>query len=456
MADSDGDYIEDISDGDPSTHQVAKGGARTATRSSGGIRGAGQGAQPKAAWEDIKRSWENVVEGADGTVSSTVEQMLEAGKRKRLLKDTTPVQRGIIRHMILVLDLSTAMAEKDLRPTRYLLTCRYVQQYVTEFFEQNPISQLGIIGMRDGLGVRISDMSGNPNDHIGAIQKLKAEEPKGHPSLQNALDMARAALFHAPSHGTREVLIVYGALLSSDPGDVHQTINALVTDKIRVSVVGLAARVAICVELCTKTNAGDGSTYGVALNEEHFHALLFATTTPPITRTAEQSAPSLLMTGFPSRIGSTDASLCACHSKLTKGGYLCPRCSSKVCALPTDCPACGLTLILSTHLARSYHHLFPLRNWVEVSWQEARKSQSCFACQTKFPQIPEEAEERREKERQAKKKGTSVSSRTASLPGTDMDGIENGEVANGYGTSAASLVDPPPSALPEMRQSQYT
>lgn len=78
----------------------------------------------------------------------------------RNLKDTTPLQRGIIRHLLLIIDLSSAMSEKDLRPTRYLLTIRYACEFVNEFFEQNPISQLGIVGMRDGLGVRVSDMGG--------------------------------------------------------------------------------------------------------------------------------------------------------------------------------------------------------------------------------------------------------------------------------------------------------
>lgn len=115
-------------------------------------------------------------------------------KMTRLLKDTTPLQRGIIRHLLLIIDLSSAMLEKDLRPTRYLLTLRYSSEFVTEFFEQNPISQLGIIGMRDGLAVRISDMSGNPTDHINNLRSLQTEEPKGNPSLQNALEMGRAAL----------------------------------------------------------------------------------------------------------------------------------------------------------------------------------------------------------------------------------------------------------------------
>lgn len=153
------------------------------------------------------------------------------------------------------------MEEKDLRPTRYRLTLRYASEFVTEFFEQNPISQLAVIGMRDGLAVRITDMSGNPTDHINAIQALRTQDPKGHPSLQNALEMARGALFHAPSHGTREVLMVFGALLSSDPGDIHKTVEALVADRIRVGIVGLAAQVAICRELVVKTNNGDDCMY---------------------------------------------------------------------------------------------------------------------------------------------------------------------------------------------------
>ncbi|KAI9807532.1 MAG: hypothetical protein M1825_005472 [Sarcosagium campestre] len=391
MADSDGEYVDELSDDETNAHQVTRGDGG-GTRSGGGRAGVGQAAKPKARWEDIQRSWDNVVEGADGSISSTVVGLLEASKRKRLLRDTTPLQRGIIRHVILVLDLSAAMAEKDLRPTRYLLTLRYAQEFATEFFEQNPISQLGVIGMRDGLAVRISDMSGNPNDHIAAIQALRPQEPQGHPSLQNALDMTRGALFHAPSHGTREVVIVFGSLLSSDPGDIHQTINALVGDKIRVSVVGLAAQVAICRELVMKTNDGDISSYGVALNEQHFRDLLLDSTTPPVIRTASQSASSLLMMGFPSRTVETSASLCACHSKLTKGGYLCSRCMTKVCSLPSECPVCGLTLILSTHLARSYHHLFPLKNWVEVPWSEAARSKHCFACQSLFPAVSTDAQ----------------------------------------------------------------
>ncbi len=113
---------------------------------------------------------------------------------RRLLKDTTPLQRGIIRHLVLILDLSNAMTEKDLRPNRYLLTIRYASDFVTEYFEENPISQLAILGMRDGIAVRISDMGGNPVEHIQRLQTLRPQDPKGDASLQNALEMARGLL----------------------------------------------------------------------------------------------------------------------------------------------------------------------------------------------------------------------------------------------------------------------
>ena len=186
------------------------------------------------------------------------------------------------------------------------------------------------------------------------------------------------------------MLIIYGALLSSDPGDIHQTISNLITDRIRVSVVGLSAQVAICADLCSRTNAGDDSQYNVAMDEVHYRELFLAATTPPVTRTQEQSTASLLMMGFPSRTLAPEGSIsyCACHNTPFREGYACTRCSTRVCRLPAECPACGLTLILSTHLARSYHHLFPLRNWAEVSWADAARSTACFACQCPFPSPP--------------------------------------------------------------------
>lgn len=194
MADSDGEYVNgDLSDDDLMDHRVTDGGDNGASNGEKSSRSRKQDRNAARSWEKSKRTWETNLpeEDQDGILSLTA---LEAEKRKRLLRDTTPLQRGIIRHVVLVLDMSFAMIEKDMQPTRYRLMLSYAAAFVREFFEQNPISQLGIVGMRDGVAVRISDVGGNPAEHLEHLKGLENEDPQGHPSLQNALEMCRGAL----------------------------------------------------------------------------------------------------------------------------------------------------------------------------------------------------------------------------------------------------------------------
>ncbi len=198
MADSDGEYqADDASEDEFGDHQVSsatpldsRSRSRTDKPKKSG-RKAG-----RAAWEDLQRSWDVVVEGADGTLAGTIEGLAEAQKRARLLKDTTPLQRGIIRHLVLVLDMSFAMLQKDLLPTRHQLSMAYASEFVREYFEQNPISQLAIIGMRDGIAVRNKRHEREPGGPSREAPGWVKQDPQGNPSLQNALEMCRGALLY--------------------------------------------------------------------------------------------------------------------------------------------------------------------------------------------------------------------------------------------------------------------
>ena len=55
-------------------------------------------------------------------------------------------------------------------------------------------------------------------------------------------------------------------------------------------------------------------------------------------------------------------------------GYVCPRCKSRCSDLPSDCAVCGLRLILAPHLARTFHHLFPVRPFEELDEAEVISS----------------------------------------------------------------------------------
>lgn len=103
----------------------------------------------------------------------------------------------------------------------------------------------------------------------------------------------------------------------------------------------------------------------MALNEDHFKDILFACATPFPLSSAKSSWKSLRM-GFPKKKRTELPSLCSCHGWLTLEGFICPACHSKCCHLPGDCTVCGLTLVSSPHLARSYHHLFPIPDFIST------------------------------------------------------------------------------------------
>lgn len=86
------------------------------------------------------------------------------------------------------------MSDRDMRPNRFLLSLEYAREYVKEYFDQNPIGQMGAIGMRSGVAEWICRMSGSQHDMIKSLQNKNKLEPNGEPSLQNALEMARASM----------------------------------------------------------------------------------------------------------------------------------------------------------------------------------------------------------------------------------------------------------------------
>lgn len=76
--------------------------------------------------------------------------------------------------------------------------------------------------------------------------------------------------------------------------------------------------------------------------------------------------------GFPQKAadGPTAVAFVGADCVLQSGGFTCPRCKARVLDLPSTCHVCGLTLVSSSQLARSYHHLFPVKPFVEISSSE--------------------------------------------------------------------------------------
>ena len=50
----------------------------------------------------------------------------------------------------------------DMRPLRAAVMSGVLQQFVRTFFDENPLSQLGIIVLRNGVAERLSELSSSP------------------------------------------------------------------------------------------------------------------------------------------------------------------------------------------------------------------------------------------------------------------------------------------------------
>lgn len=259
--------------------------------------------------------------------------------------------------------------------------------FIEEFFDQNPISQVGLITLKDKRAEKVSDLAGSARRHASAIKSLTKLSLTGEPSLQNGLELALQTLKMIPSHASREIVVIMSSLTTCDPTDINETIDKMKREGIRCSVVSLSAEIRIYRYLTEQT----GGIYCAVLDDAHFRdQLLQHVDPPPAAQTQENS---LIKMGFP-YVQTEDGkdpplAMCMCHidstehpSKLSAGGYNCPQCNAKYCELPVECLACGLTLVSAPHLARSYHHLFPVGNFKEVPFE--RQADRCYACQKVF------------------------------------------------------------------------
>jgi transcription initiation factor TFIIH subunit 2 len=375
------------------------------------------------AWEAVDGSsmWTDVQEDADGNILTNYSQLsLAAQIRQRrhrlaatdLARSSKRLVRHMLRHVYLVLDCSQWSREKDpaLPPARMRLetTLNLASEYINEYYDQNPLGHLGIVLCKDGEAEMLTALGGSPKKHklaLGAalvteMSKGGGSSVGGEFSLQNGIEVAGRSLGYAPRYGSREIIVITSALATCDPGDIlAETLPRLLHSGIRVSTISLQAELHICTKLAEAT----GGLSGVCMDTRHLRDLVMGHAIPPPINSFESGAggdstPQMICEfvtmGFPSREGGDVPTLV--HStgggtndnafainpaaaddrrsnrliSFARTGYVCPRCRSRCSDLPSDCAVCGLRLILAPHLARTFHHLFPVRPFMELEEAE--------------------------------------------------------------------------------------
>lgn len=93
-------------------------------------------------------------------------ELVARAKRKRAAYRSSTIQLGMMRHMFLILDGSECMTLQDLKPTRFICALKLLETFVNEFFDLNPISQLGILVTKSKRADRVTELAGNAKKHI--------------------------------------------------------------------------------------------------------------------------------------------------------------------------------------------------------------------------------------------------------------------------------------------------
>ena len=146
---------------------------------------------------------------------------------------------------------------------------KFLEKFVYSYFDQNPISQLGLIITRNKTAEKICDLVGNPKKFLDKLHTLKDKLCQTEPSVQNSLELCMATFRHIRSHSSRECLLILGSLNTCDPGDILSTIAECKRLRIRASIIGLSAEVHICRKICTELEG----IYSVILDETHLNDL---------------------------------------------------------------------------------------------------------------------------------------------------------------------------------------
>uniref|UniRef100_A0A8C6U205 General transcription factor IIH subunit n=1 Tax=Neogobius melanostomus TaxID=47308 RepID=A0A8C6U205_9GOBI len=340
-------------------------------------------------WEGgYERTWEVLKEDESGSLKATVEEILFQSKRKRWeVFLFTSLGLGTVKHIFpqFLFIFMPFIFLPNVSPFSPFL--KDIIFWFIKVFNDGSAFQVGIITTKNKRAEKLTELAGNPSKHVSALRKAVDTVCLGEPSLYNALSLAVSTLKHMPGHTSREVLVVMSSLTTCDPNNIYELIKTLKELRVRVSVIGLSAEVRVCTVLTRET----GGSYHVILDEGHFRELLQIHVKPPPSTSASDC--SLIRMGFPQHImvnvNERDAkpSFSMAHldavvgSGLSLGGYFCPQCSAKYTELPVECKVCGLTLVSAPHLARSFHHLFPLESFTERPLEGHPGHRFCEACE---------------------------------------------------------------------------
>lgn len=80
-------------------------------------------------WEGgYEKTWEAITEDAEGLLEPSINEIIQREKRKLILeRNKNRVRLGMMRYFMVVIDLSDAMDDQDLKPSRQFCSLKLLE-----------------------------------------------------------------------------------------------------------------------------------------------------------------------------------------------------------------------------------------------------------------------------------------------------------------------------------------
>lgn len=326
--------------------------------------------QQKISMQEKRFRWEEEFQNTwDG------HQAQEETAKLRVSRRTRNARRGIVRKLLLVLDMSASIEERDMLPSRKHHLREGVISFFRSFSESNPLSTMGVSVATNGQAHLAASVVAD-EEIINAI--FDDASGSGKFSLSASLECALA--FFAQTAALKEIVFVVSSLsfFGSSP---YKYITDLAKKGVRMHAVHLSAEMSILQRITSQT----GGACGVVNMPEDLCTLLDLISIPPPY--SGTSRLSMLRVGFPRAV--QEHSICACHLEVTESGYVCPFCTTKVCSVPRACPICEGMLTSSVYLLKPLHWVDSApeeskQNILERKKEDAHVPEKCKSCSASF------------------------------------------------------------------------
>ena len=93
----------------------------------------------------------------------------------------------------IIVDLSRASSIGDMRPNRLAVMAGVLQGFIRKFFDENPLSHLGLVIMRNGVAERLTELAGSP---VSSVKFLMRHLAGQHPQSVGCWSPVCAAKWH--------------------------------------------------------------------------------------------------------------------------------------------------------------------------------------------------------------------------------------------------------------------